>query len=114
MYLSLQLYVQSAWLCWSVRLAKMMQTGSGVGKALVDGQLLDVYFTPDLYKHILGVKVTCHDIEAVDPDYYMNLKWMLEISLEGFKALQGISGLQRFQIHKAYVAPNRLPSAHTW
>ncbi|KAG0451469.1 hypothetical protein HPP92_026409 [Vanilla planifolia] len=30
------------------------------------------------YKHILGVKVTYHDIEAVDPDYYKNLKWMLE------------------------------------
>lgn len=34
--------------------------------------------------------------------------------MEGFKALQGISGPQRFQIHKAYGAPERLPSAHTW
>nr|VDD29847.1 unnamed protein product [Brassica oleracea] len=30
------------------------------------------------YKHILGVKVTYHDIEAIDPDYYKALKWMLE------------------------------------
>ncbi|GKA11786.1 E3 ubiquitin protein ligase UPL1-like protein [Tanacetum coccineum] len=45
---------------------------------LFDGQLLDVYFTRSFYKHILGVKVTYHDIEAVDPDYYKNLKWMLE------------------------------------
>jgi len=51
-----------------------------VGKALFDGQLLDVYFTRSFYKHILGVKVTYHDIEAVDPDYYKNLKWMLEVS----------------------------------
>jgi len=29
--------------------------------------------------HILGVKVTYHDIEAIDPDYYKNLKWMLEV-----------------------------------
>ncbi|KAL2343611.1 hypothetical protein Fmac_004896 [Flemingia macrophylla] len=194
---------------------------SRVGKALFDGQLLDVYFTRSFYKHILGVKVTYHDIEAVDPDYYKNLKWMLEndvsdipdltfsmdadeekhilyeknevtdyelkpggrnirvteetkheyvdlvaehlltntirpqinsflegfnelvpgelvsifndkelellisglpeidfvnlssVPLEGFKALQGISGPQRFQIHKAYGAPDRLPSAHT-
>ncbi|KAF7842946.1 E3 ubiquitin-protein ligase UPL1 [Senna tora] len=85
-----------------------------VGKALFDGQLLDVYFTRSFYKHILGVKVTYHDIEAVDPDYYKNLKWMLEVPLDGFKALQGISGPQRFQIHKAYGAPDRLPSAHTW
>ncbi|CAM6105472.1 unnamed protein product [Calypogeia fissa] len=52
--------------------------GRVVGKALFDGQLLDVYFTRSFYKHILGVKVTYHDIEAIDPDYYKNLKWMLE------------------------------------
>lgn len=52
-----------------------------VAKALFDGQLLDVYFTRSFYKHILGVKVTYHDIEAVDPDYYKNLKWMLEVCI---------------------------------
>lgn len=52
--------------------------GRVVGKALLDGQLLDVHFTRSFYKHILGVKVTYHDIEAIDPDYYKNLKWMLE------------------------------------
>ncbi|KAG6508465.1 hypothetical protein ZIOFF_033839 [Zingiber officinale] len=36
-----------------------------------------------------------------------------KVLLEGFKALQGISGPQQFQIHKAYGAPERLPSAHT-
>ncbi|GKF42529.1 E3 ubiquitin protein ligase UPL1-like protein, partial [Tanacetum coccineum] len=35
------------------------------------------------------------------------------VPLEGFKALQCISVPQRFQIHKAYGAPERLPSAHT-
>ncbi|KAL4185741.1 hypothetical protein AMTRI_Chr10g7440 [Amborella trichopoda] len=52
--------------------------GRVVAKALFDGHLLDVYFTRSFYKHILGVKVTYHDIEAVDPDFYKNLKWMLE------------------------------------
>lgn len=52
-----------------------------MGKALFDGQLLDVHFTRSFYKHILGVKVTYHDIEAIDPDYFKNLKWMLEVSL---------------------------------
>uniref|UniRef100_A0A803LK72 HECT-type E3 ubiquitin transferase n=1 Tax=Chenopodium quinoa TaxID=63459 RepID=A0A803LK72_CHEQI len=52
--------------------------GRVVGKALFDGQLLDVHFTRSFYKHILGVKVTYHDIEAIDPDYCKNLKWMLE------------------------------------
>ncbi|GJZ03432.1 E3 ubiquitin protein ligase UPL1-like protein [Tanacetum coccineum] len=40
---------------------------SRVAKALFDGQLLDVYFTRSFYKQILGVKVTYHDIEAVEP-----------------------------------------------
>lgn len=61
-----------------------------VGKALFDGQLLDVYFTRSFYKHILGVKVTYHDIEAVDPDYYKNLKWMLEVSINFFPFLSTI------------------------
>ncbi|KAK4796818.1 hypothetical protein SAY86_029144 [Trapa natans] len=52
--------------------------GRVVGKALFDGQLMDVHFTRSFYKHILGVKVTYHDIEAIDPDYFKNLKWMLE------------------------------------
>jgi hypothetical protein len=50
-----------------------------VAKAVFDGQLLDVHFTRSFYKHMLGAKVTYHDIEAVDPDYYKNLKWMLEV-----------------------------------
>lgn len=36
-----------------------------------------------------------------------------KVPLNGFKALQGISGPQRFQIHKSYGAGDRLPSAHT-
>ncbi|PPS03508.1 hypothetical protein GOBAR_AA17142 [Gossypium barbadense] len=52
--------------------------GRVVGKALFDGQLLDVHFTRSFYKHIFGAKVTYHDIEAIDPDYFKNLKWMLE------------------------------------
>ncbi|KAF7064261.1 hypothetical protein CFC21_070622 [Triticum aestivum] len=52
--------------------------GRVVGKALFDAQLLDVHFTRSFYKHILGAKVTYHDIEAIDPAYYRNLKWMLE------------------------------------
>ncbi|XP_062203891.1 E3 ubiquitin-protein ligase UPL1-like [Phragmites australis] len=52
--------------------------GRVVGKALFDGQLLDAHFTRSFYKHILDAKVTYHDIEAIDPAYYKNLKWMLE------------------------------------
>lgn len=37
-----------------------------------------------------------------------------QVPLEGFSALQGISGSLKFQIHKAYGSPEHLPSAHTW
>lgn len=30
------------------------------------------------YKHMLGLVLTYEDIEAVDPEYYKNLRWMLE------------------------------------
>ena len=36
-----------------------------------------------------------------------------KVPLDGFKALQGISGPQRFQIHKSYGGGQRLCSAHT-
>ena len=36
-----------------------------------------------------------------------------KVPLEGFKALQGMSGIQKFHIHRAATA-DRLPSAHTW
>lgn len=56
--------------------------GRIVGKAVVDGFLLDAHFTRSLYKHMLGVKPTHHDLQAIDPDYYKNLQMILEHNLE--------------------------------
>ena len=36
-----------------------------------------------------------------------------KVPLEGFKALVGMRGLQKFNIHKAYGGEKTLPSAHT-
>lgn len=55
--------------------------GRIVGKALADGFLLDAHFTRSLYKHMLGIEPTHHDMEAIDPNYYKNLKTILEYSL---------------------------------
>ncbi|GMP45684.1 hypothetical protein CsSME_00014126 [Camellia sinensis var. sinensis] len=44
---------------------------------------------------------------------HIHKRLRLEVPLEGFSALQGISGSQKFQIHKAYGSPDHLPSAHT-
>ncbi len=35
------------------------------------------------------------------------------VPLDGFKSLRGISGPQKFQIHKSY-RKDQLPAAHTW
>ncbi|KZT62066.1 hypothetical protein CALCODRAFT_514427 [Calocera cornea HHB12733] len=35
------------------------------------------------------------------------------VPLDGFNALQGVQGVQRFSIHRAYGDPDRLPQAHT-
>merc|ERR1712176_1172146 len=56
--------------------------GRIVGKAILDGFLLDAHFTRSLYKHMLGIKPTYHDIQAIDPDYYKNLKMILEYNLD--------------------------------
>jgi E3 ubiquitin-protein ligase HUWE1 len=55
--------------------------GRVVGKAVADGFLLDAHFTRSLYKHLLGMEPTHHDMEAIDPDYYRNLKTILEFNL---------------------------------
>eukprot|EP00871_Galdieria_phlegrea_P005610 jgi/Galph1/604/GphlegSOOS_G5327.1 len=52
--------------------------GRIIGKAIYDGQILDAYFTRSFYKHMLGIKPSYHDLEALDPDYYKSLQWILE------------------------------------
>lgn len=37
-----------------------------MGKALHDGFLLDAFFTPAFYKHILGLPITFKDMEEED------------------------------------------------
>ena len=56
--------------------------GRIIVKAMSDGHLLDAHFTRSFYKHILGIPVSFHDIEAVEPDYYKSLKQILEFPLE--------------------------------
>lgn len=56
--------------------------GRIVGKAIFDGHHLEAYFTRSFYKHMLRRKVSTSDMEALDPDYYKNLRWMLDNSTE--------------------------------
>ena len=56
--------------------------GRIIGKAICDGHLLDAHFTRSFYKHMLGVPVTYHDMEGIEPEYYKNLESLLEHPLE--------------------------------
>ena len=56
--------------------------GRLIGKALCDGQLLDAHFTRTFYKHMLGLPVSYHDLEAIEPDYYKSLLQILEHPLD--------------------------------
>lgn len=57
--------------------------GRVIGKAISDGQLLDAHFTRSFYKHMLGVHVTYHDIEAFDPQYYKSLQQIMSMDIDG-------------------------------
>jgi hypothetical protein len=52
--------------------------GRVIGKAILDGYFLPCHFTRSFYKHILGITVQPSDMEAIDPEYYKNLRWILE------------------------------------
>ena len=55
-----------------------------------------------------------HAFLGVGPSKEICLFAPWQVPLEGFKALQGMNGPQKFNIHKAYSDQERLPSAHTW
>ncbi|ELP88000.1 ubiquitin protein ligase, putative [Entamoeba invadens IP1] len=56
--------------------------GRVVGKTVYDGEFLDVNFTKSIYKQLLQQEITLSDMESVDQQYYKNLKWVLENSVE--------------------------------
>eukprot|EP01041_Mallomonas_annulata_P000793 gene793-1538_t len=56
--------------------------GRLIGKAVVDGHLMDAHFTRSFYKHLLGIAVDVSDMEATEPEYYKSLKQILEYPLE--------------------------------
>lgn len=51
--------------------------GRIIGKAIFDGRLLDAYFTRSFYKCMVSVPVDHKDMEAIDPEFYKSLDWIL-------------------------------------
>lgn len=56
--------------------------GRMVGKAVYDKQVIDAHFTRSFYKHLLKQKLVYQDLEAVDPDYYKSLKFLLDNDID--------------------------------
>jgi E3 ubiquitin-protein ligase HUWE1 len=74
--------------------------GRVIGKALFDGHHLEAYFTRSFYKHMLRRKVNTSDMEAMDPDYYKNLQFMLENPVAGvFDYLRFTADTEEFGRH---------------
>ncbi|KAG6469888.1 hypothetical protein ZIOFF_070821 [Zingiber officinale] len=79
---------------------------------LVPKELISIFNDKELELLLSGLpEIDLNDLQANTE--YTGYSAASTVPLEGFKALQGISGPQQFQIHKAYGALERLPFAHT-
>ena len=56
--------------------------GHIIGKALLDGFMLDCFFTKGMYKIMVGQPLNQSDMDDLDPSYYKNIKWVLENNCE--------------------------------
>lgn len=74
--------------------------GRIIGKAIYDNRLLDAYFSRSFYKHILGKKVDYRDIEAIDPEYFKSLEWMLNNDITGVLDLTFSVDAEDFGVQK--------------
>jgi len=70
--------------------------GRVLGKALFDGFFIGCYFTTVFYKRLLGLHVTLQDMEAIDPEYYRSLKWILDNNITGILDLNFSTELEEF------------------
>eukprot|EP00127_Corallochytrium_limacisporum_P001114 Clim_evm2s40 gene=Clim_evmTU2s40 len=70
--------------------------GRAVGKALFDNNLLDVHFARSFYKHMLGRRVTYHDMEALDPEFHRSLVWILENDITDVMELTFTTEVEEF------------------
>eukprot|EP00658_Telonema_sp_P-2_P036987 TRINITY_DN26651_c0_g1_i2.p1 TRINITY_DN26651_c0_g1~~TRINITY_DN26651_c0_g1_i2.p1 ORF type:complete len:438 (+),score=102.62 TRINITY_DN26651_c0_g1_i2:113-1426(+) len=65
------------------KLNLLRMTGLVLGKALLDGVSLNVHLSAVLYKHLLRVPLTPHDVVLVDSQVYSSLCYMMENQIEG-------------------------------
>lgn len=53
-------------------------TGRVLGRAVLDLRTIGVHFSRVIFKYILKLPISLNDMEAIDDEYFRNLRWMLE------------------------------------
>ena len=69
--------------------------GRIIGKALIEGHLLECYFVKSMYKVMIGQKLTFRDLEDVDHALYKGMAWTTTASPEEVEAL-----MESFSVHE--------------
>lgn len=52
--------------------------GRMIGKAVFDGELLELEFSKPLFKMMVGDDLELDDLKDLDNNFYKNIKWLLE------------------------------------
>lgn len=76
--------------------------GRIIGLAVFNGKLIDGYFVRPFYKALLGLPPTLDDLQTVDPEYYRNLKWMLENDITDVMDLTFSIDYEEFGVVKVF------------
>ena len=63
-------------------LAYFTFVGRVIGKAIMEGVMVDAFFTRSFYKHILGQQLHYTDLVSIDPEYFKNLLLILDNQLD--------------------------------
>jgi len=69
--------------------------GRIIGKALIDGHLLECYFVKSMYKVMIGQKLTFRDLEDVDHALYKGMAWTTTANADEVDAL-----MESFCVHE--------------
>lgn len=94
--------VQSGAIAGATHLDLFRVIGRVVGKALLDGQPINAHFTPPFYKLMLGKRLTYYDVRGMDEQYFNNLCYLLDHSMEdnGFSYLTFSEEIDFFGVRK--------------
>ena len=78
-----------------------------------DDSFSDCFSIPGLFLYFFVLELKRKPSVSL-PETDFSQKFLCILSFQGFANLEGMNGIQRFQIHRDERSTDRLPSAHTW